>query len=146
MDPVVDRAYHLEEKTASTSAHSDSLSSHPKNEPSLLTRSPKDAIIRHELSHHTSKNDAREGLHARGSYASLLQGFPETLTFERDNEKEGAPLQTLPQELLILVLRKLDPTSIEHFAAVSRKALAVSLDNAVWRYPVLRRFSFSCRK
>jgi hypothetical protein len=25
---------------------------------------------------------------------------------------------------------------------VSRKALALSLDNAIWRYPVLRHFSF----
>ena len=85
-----------------------------------------------------SKNDGR------GS-ARLLRGFPHILAFEREDEKEGTPLQTLPEELLILILRMLDPTSIERFAAVSRKAFALSLDNTIWRYAVPSSHSLSVR-
>ena len=85
-----------------------------------------------------SKNDG-------GGSATLLQGFPQILTFERENEEEGAPLQTLPEELLILILRMLDPTSIERFAAVCRRAFALSLDNTIWRYAVPSAHPFSVR-
>jgi hypothetical protein len=88
----------------------------------------------------SSKND-----HDGGGSARLLQGFPQILTFERENEEEGAPLQTLPEELLILILRMLDPTSIERFAAVSRKAFTLSLDNTIWRYAVPSSHSLSVR-
>jgi len=52
--------------------------------------------------------------------ATLLNGFPYDLIFEPENEKEPIFLNTLPEELLILVISNLEPTSIERFATVSR--------------------------
>jgi F-box protein 9 len=68
-----------------------------------------------------------------GSLAALLERFPDDLAFEQDNKEEPAPLRSLPDELLVLILCKLDPTTIERFAAVSRKARVLSLDSAIWR-------------
>jgi len=63
----------------------------------------------------------------------ILKALPNELAFQKENEQKHAPLTTLPDEVVVLILRKLDPTSIERFAAVSRKARVISLDPAIWR-------------
>lgn len=74
-----------------------------------------------------------------GTLATLLAGFPENLTFEPEvSPIEGGdaippPLSMLPDEVLVLVLCRLDSAGIERFAAVCRKARVVSLDSAIWR-------------
>jgi F-box protein 9 len=68
-----------------------------------------------------------------GTLASLIEGFPPDLVFEPEDEDEPIHLNRLPEELLILIIRKLDHTTIERFAAVSRKARALTLDPGIWR-------------
>jgi len=55
-----------------------------------------------------------------GTLATLLNGFPYDLIFKPENEEEQIFLNTLPEELLILMISNLEPTSIERFATVSR--------------------------
>ena len=43
-----------------------------------------------------------------GTLASLVSSWPADLRFDPENEQEEVPIQTLPDELLMLVLRKLD--------------------------------------
>ena len=85
-----------------------------------------------------------------GTLATLLKGFPVDLKFEPENEKEPIFLNTLPEELLVLVISKLDPTSIERFASVSRRARVLSLDPGIWRYifscPLSAIADFFCRR
>ena len=69
-----------------------------------------------------------------GAIAGLVADFPENLTFEPDIENEPVHLRKLPDELLVVILRKLDPTSIERFATVSRKARLIALESSIWRY------------
>jgi F-box protein 9 len=68
-----------------------------------------------------------------GTLASILDKFPQDLKFEPEDERNGVPLRFLPDEVLVLVLRSLDPTTIERFAAVNRKARVISLDSGIWR-------------
>jgi F-box protein 9 len=71
---------------------------------------------------------------ASGFLAQVLKNFPENLVFEPDDEKEGLPpINLIPDEVLLQILRILDYTTIERFAAVSRKARVLSLDSAIWR-------------
>lgn len=73
-----------------------------------------------------------------GTLASLLAAFPQDVSFEPEIEEESVPLRKLPDELLVMILKKLDPTSIERFAAISRKARLLALDSAIWRYAIFR--------
>jgi len=68
------------------------------------------------------------------SLVKIIQSFPVDLRFEPENEKEPVLLNMLPEEVLVLVLSKLDHTSIERFATLSRKARLVTLDSGLWRY------------
>ncbi|KAL0065803.1 hypothetical protein AAF712_007106 [Marasmius tenuissimus] len=70
---------------------------------------------------------------ANDRLASILKGFPEQLVFEPEDEKEPVHLNILPDEMIVHVVKNLDPTSIERFAAVNRKARLVSLDTSIWR-------------
>jgi len=70
---------------------------------------------------------------ATGTLASLLASWPRDLAFEPENETAPTPLQRLPDELLVLVLRGLDTATLERFATVNRKARMVTLDSEIWR-------------
>jgi F-box protein 9 len=65
---------------------------------------------------------------------NIIRTFPKDLTFEPENEKEPVLLNKLPEELLVLIISKLDFTSVERFATLSRKARLVSLDAGIWRH------------
>lgn len=65
--------------------------------------------------------------------ASQLASWPRPLVFEPEDERASVPLQKLPDELLVLVLRCLDTTTLERFAMVNRKARVVTLDKEIWR-------------
>jgi F-box protein 9 len=67
--------------------------------------------------------------------ANILQKIPADIRFEPENDIEPVLLNVLPNELLLLIVGKLDPTSIERFAAVSKKARMLTLDRQIWRYP-----------
>ncbi|KAG9010655.1 hypothetical protein FRB94_010132 [Tulasnella sp. JGI-2019a] len=65
---------------------------------------------------------------------------PHKLTFVPEDEKLGVPLDQIPDELIVHILRELanikDVVSIERFGVICRKARIVSLDGAIWRHLV----------
>ena len=127
MDPFVDRAYHLQEKNTE-----------PSGSPTdrVHRKTPSDFAIVDDLSRKITTLSVKSktgALVVTGNLASLLKKFPDRLAFEPEDEKAAAPLKTLPEELLILILCNVDPTTVERFAAVSRKARVLSLDPTIWR-------------
>lgn len=93
--------------------------------------------LTHEVAALSLKTKGPGGHVATGTLANLLGGFPQDLKFEPEDEPEGVPIDTLPDEILVLILRCLHPTVIECFATVSRKARVVSLDSIIWRSVIL---------
>lgn len=81
----------------------------------------------------TMENDLNEDPWPSGTLRKLIANFPSDLTFQPDNEQEGVPLNLVPDELLLQVLRCLDTVSVARFAKTCRKALVVSLDSSIWR-------------
>ena len=66
--------------------------------------------------------------------ANFLEGIPVNLNFEPESENEPVLLNSLPNELLLLIVGKMDPTSIERLASVCKKARVLTLDRQIWRY------------
>jgi F-box protein 9 len=118
MDPNVDKAFHREEKLVAIS-------------PVVI----RGTVAVEELPQKstTAVSVTPAGI-ATGTLASLLSTFPSDLVFERENEREPIPLNNVPDEVLVLILRKLDHSTLERFASASRKARILSLDAIIWKY------------
>lgn len=84
------------------------------------------------LSLHTSNTTVT----ATGTLASVISAFPEHLSFDPEDETRNCFVSLLSDELVILILRYLDTTSIECFALVDRKARVFTLDREIWRYGI----------
>lgn len=126
LDANVDRAYFIEEQRAQERSVVQPVSH--KKIPSTVSV---DGVTRdvQKLEVHKDKSFVTSGF-----LAQVLKNFPENLVFEPEDEKEGLPpMNLIPDELLLQILRILDYTTIERFAAVSRKARVLSLDSAIWR-------------
>ncbi|PBK99706.1 hypothetical protein ARMGADRAFT_985571 [Armillaria gallica] len=113
-DSNVDRAYHREEIIAS----------------SLSAQLHDPLYVVAEVPVHKTK---RTSIVSATSLANIIGGFPEKLHFEPEIEEDDVPLRRLPDEVLIKILARLDPTSLERFATVNRKARVFSLDSTIWR-------------
>lgn len=127
LDANVDRAYFIEEQRAQERTVVQPVSH--KKVPSAVSV---DGVTREvqKLEVHKDKSFVTSGF-----LAQVLKNFPENLVFEPEDEKEGLPpINLIPDELLLQILRILDHTTIERFATVSRKARVLSLDSAIWRY------------
>ncbi|KAG0709406.1 hypothetical protein DFH29DRAFT_229248 [Suillus ampliporus] len=129
LDPNVDRAYFKVEQRAQE--HSTArLAGHKKVPSTGLV----DGVTRdvQKLDVHQDSKD--KSFVTSGLLAQILKTFPENLVFEPEDEKKGRPpINLIPDELLLQILRTLDYTTIERFAAVSRKARVLCLDSAIWR-------------
>lgn len=68
---------------------------------------------------------------------NLISGWPQPLAFQPEDETEPVHIERLPDELLVLILRWLAPSSVERFAVTARKARVLSLDGAIWRSDIL---------
>ncbi|KAI0675714.1 hypothetical protein C8Q78DRAFT_964066 [Trametes maxima] len=145
MDNNVDRAYHMveEEMLRRTAA---SPSAAPPKTHHRKTSSTAGSIevlaqgvqnIELDASHVPVAHVRGEGF-VTGTLAGLISSWPGNLTFEAEDEQEGAPIEHLPDELLVMVLRLLDHTALERFGRVNRKARVVSLDASIWRPKVQR--------
>lgn len=125
LDTNVDKAYHTEELRLSALASLETSRERKRASTDLhvadLTKSVK------RLSLPSSKTMVT------GNLAEIISSFPSTLEFEPEDEKLGVPLRVLPDELLVLILKTLDTTSLERFAAVDKKARVLSLDSSIWR-------------
>ncbi|KAF9240634.1 hypothetical protein BU15DRAFT_87547 [Melanogaster broomeanus] len=82
---------------------------------------------------HVTRAEARDKVPSTLFLPSLLAAFPEILTFEPEDERGGVPINMIPEESLLYILRSLDTTTLERFATVSRKARVLSLDSSIWR-------------
>ncbi|KAG1860684.1 hypothetical protein DFJ58DRAFT_701133 [Suillus subalutaceus] len=128
LDANVDRAYFIEEQR--TQERSAIQPASHKKVPSTVSVNGVTRDVQ-KLEVQDSKN---RSFVASGFLAQVLKNFPENLVFEPEDEKEGLPpINLIPDELLLQILRILDYTTIERFAAVSRKARVLSLDSAIWR-------------
>ena len=70
---------------------------------------------------------------ARRTLANVVAGFPDDLAFDPEIEEEKVILNDLPPEILIKILMNLNPTALERFGSVSRKARVFTLDTLLWR-------------
>ena len=139
LDPNVDRAYHLmeDELHRKATASSAEKQSHKKT-PSGPGTAAVDGLLR-ELQRLELGPSRIPVAHVRGegvvtgTLASLISAWPPELTFEQDNEEDGVPIKLLPDEMLMIILRLLDHTTLERFAKVNRKARVITLDASVWR-------------
>jgi len=78
---------------------------------------------------------------------SIVSSFPSGhVAFFPEDETSGVPIELLPVELIIRILRVLgrlgDYSSIESFASVSRKARLISLESTIWRDITSRLYVF----
>ncbi|KAJ7759232.1 hypothetical protein B0H16DRAFT_632859 [Mycena metata] len=127
MEPRIDRAYATQEMLASigeaqTKAQAESI---PGETADQRAKALQRAI--------GGKSGEDAGVVASGTLATLVEGFPPELVFDREDEEQPIYLNTLPEELLIMVMKRLHHTSIERFALVSRKARVLTLDPGIWR-------------
>ena len=127
-DPHVDRAYAREEKL--TAILSTQL-------PPAETK--KDPIV-NQVGTLSGDASSSVSLGSKGKYATaggilaqITSAFPLDVQFEPEDEKQPVRLRSLPNELLVFVLRRLDVMAIERFALVCRKARLLSLDATLWR-------------
>lgn len=65
--------------------------------------------------------------------SKIVKGFPQTLTFDCEEETEPIHIAGIPDEVLVYILRFLDHGTIERFASISRKARVLTLDSTIWR-------------
>ncbi|KAJ7170499.1 hypothetical protein C8R43DRAFT_981948 [Mycena crocata] len=130
MEPNVDRAYHTQELLASIGAAQTQGVSSTKAGEDFAGVDELGKTLQRALKF---KSGDEHGVVVTGSLAGLIEGFSEDLKFEPENEEEPIHLNILPEELLVIIIRKLDHTSIERFATVSRKARVLTLDPGIWR-------------
>ncbi|KAG2112977.1 uncharacterized protein F5147DRAFT_789964 [Suillus discolor] len=128
LDANVDRAYFIEEQRT----HERSAAQPPSHKKAPSTVSV-DQVTRDVQKLEVHKYSKDKSFVTSGFLAQVLKNFPDNLVFQPENEKEGLPINLIPDELLLQILRILDYTTIERFAAVSRKARILSLDSAIWR-------------
>lgn len=129
LNPDVDRAYFREEQRLQQLGRSTADVGHKKT-----TSASRGEGIEGKDSHFPRAAEGKESVHMNAILSKVLEAFPEVLTFEPEDDQEGAPINIIPEELFLYILRNLDTTSLERFATVSRKARILSLDSSIWRY------------
>ncbi|KIK08825.1 hypothetical protein K443DRAFT_671883 [Laccaria amethystina LaAM-08-1] len=123
LDPHVDQAYNREEMLAGILQAQKSAEANQVDE--LASRVEESLSLK-------SVSKGKE-IVVTGTLSTVIRFFPKNLRFEPENEDELALLNKLPDELLVIIIRNLDHTSVERFAAVNRKARILSLDSVIWR-------------
>jgi F-box protein 9 len=91
---------------------------------------------KHETAAHASViQQAAHTASITGTMEKILRNFPPELRFEMEElaQERSATIGSLPDEIMIKILLRLSPQSVERFAAVSRKARVVTLDSVIWR-------------
>lgn len=127
-DPNVDKAYYKLEQQMHTSASTVAASRHGH------TRSKSDSGAIENITQEVAKLSVTHiagGM--KGLLASALADFPQELTFEPEDERQPVVLNNLPDEIIIIVLRCLETSAIERFAAVCRKARILTLEISIWK-------------
>ena len=159
-EPNVDKLYHQEERLGAFLANQaqngdrkrEGTGTGKKAEIDLLSIEMLSENVKHTLAFQdktaegVGKGDKRRsrGDSVSNRLTSIVKRFPDQLTFEPEDEKEPVHLNLLPDEMIVHVVKNLDPTSIERFAAVNRKARLISLDASLWKCVYSLALSCSC--
>ena len=130
LDPHVDKAYRTEERRLELAAGSRTANL-PAKKDTKVTVLEEDHVFSAKRGQKPKTVSSKHS--GTDSLAKLISTFPHDLSFEPLIENEDVPLRVLPDEVLVLVLKRLDPLSIERFALLSRKARILSLDSTIWR-------------
>ncbi|KAI6113027.1 hypothetical protein F5141DRAFT_753101 [Pisolithus sp. B1] len=131
LEPNVDRAYFWEERRSQQSATPVPLVGDLGGLPNATCTGKGNVNAAHGTT--IIRTVTKEKYCASGVLAKVVANFPADLVFTPEDEREGAALNTIPDELLLHILRSLDTTTIERFAAVCRKARVLTLDSSIWR-------------
>lgn len=126
----MDVVYHREEKLASVFSVNQA-SGHATGTDGIVDESI--SKTQHTLTLKPAGPKTAAGV-VTGTLAELISDFSEDSSFEPQDDQASVPLRKLPDELLVMILRKLDPTSIERFAAVNRKSRIVTLESSIWKW------------
>lgn len=131
-EPQVDKLYRREQLISAVVADHNKVATVSTSK--LKSRGQVDSEeMAHQMSTLSVKNTCEPVAFVTGQLAKLVSAFPDELTFEPDDDTHSSPLKEFPNELVIDILRLLDPTSIERFALASRKARLLTLDSMIWR-------------
>lgn len=133
LNPDVDRAYFKEEERLQQLGRSAAPGMGHKKATSASKGEGTEGKNSH-ITRATEGKELKESLHINGILSKVLENLPDVLTFEPEDDREGVPINIIPEELLLCILRNLDTTTLERFATVSRKARVLSLDPSIWRY------------
>jgi len=147
LDSNVDRAFHREEQAL--------LASGPTTGPGSVTAGEANKpVVQHTRTVSAEKGGASDiaegmktiklssGIGAHQIHADrivsvvlakLVEEFSHGLSFSPEIENNPVFLESIPEELLVSILGYLDPSALERFAAVSKKARVVTLDSSLWR-------------
>ena len=131
LDSNVDKAYHKEELRLAALMPADKVTPRERKRTSIDGHVADISKDIKRLSLPTSKTIVT------GNLADIVSSFPPGVGFDSEDERRGVPLRLLPEELLVHILGFLDPTTVERFALVAKKARIVSLDSSIWRYDLL---------
>ncbi|EIN05959.1 hypothetical protein PUNSTDRAFT_115360 [Punctularia strigosozonata HHB-11173 SS5] len=131
LDTNVDRAFEAAELLVQSQVKSAKLPPSADGTAATSARSAQSTVVTHR--HTSSGTNATSNSKITGLLARIVSGFPPDVKFEPEDEREGFHFVRLPDELIVDILTILDPTAIERFAAVSRRARILSLDSTIWR-------------
>lgn len=77
-----------------------------------------------------------------GTLKQVMANFPAALSFVLEEFEYTDPTKLtwndIPDELVVHILCKLTPAQVERFARVCRKARAITVDGAIWRWVKLK--------
>ncbi|KIY62254.1 hypothetical protein CYLTODRAFT_427053 [Cylindrobasidium torrendii FP15055 ss-10] len=125
-DTDVDRLYHREELALSATRPRQPTDSTTRAPPNADAPLPQAVLPVHPT--HTIP------------LLDVISGFPDNFAFEPENETEPVHINVLPDEMLVKILSLLDPTTLERFASISRKARIFTLERSLWRELVLKTY------
>lgn len=144
-DSNVDKSYHLKEQRARTleaiSLTTTDVEENAENMAAVsIMNARSNSVVPGVVHMNPPSSPHHTERQVSGLLASILANFPMPLSFEPEDERASSPLQRLPDELLVHIIRYLGAAAIEHFALVSRKARMITLDATIWRSDLLLSF------
>jgi F-box protein 9 len=149
-DSNVGKSYHLKEQRTRTleavSLTATTAEENAENNPAVSTTDARSNSVVPGVVHMKPLSSHHTEPRVAGLIESILANFPVPLSFEPEDERELLPLQRLPEELLVHILRYLGAAAIERFALVSRKARIITLDATIWRCVLLLSFFSSAQR
>ncbi|KAL4259081.1 F-box only protein FBXO9/FBXO48 [Pleurotus pulmonarius] len=129
MDPNVDRAYDKEERLATVLAHPVEANIDQGVSEGAAVEAVSAVLSKLSL----TLRKGESGGNVVGLLAGIVKAFPSDLTFTPEDEKLPIFVSNLPDEVLLLIVHKMDNTTIGRFAQVCRKACLLALDPGRWR-------------